>query len=82
MTVPEDSSTAKRTAAKATIQHKLTNKDYIVIRQDLMRMIRNKDHQMSSARVNNISLSPYDDKRHVLKDGVVTLAYGHNRIEL
>ena len=30
-------------------------------------------------RVTKLSLSPYDDKRYVLDDGVTTLAYGHYR---
>ena len=31
--------------------------------------------------MNKIGLSPYDDKRYLLDDGVTSLAYGHTNIE-
>ena len=45
-----------------------------------MNMIRSYSHQVYSITVNKTSLSPYDDKRHVLKNGIESLAYGHKRI--
>lgn len=45
-----------------------------------MNMIRSYSHQVYSITVNKTSLSPYDDKRHVLKNSIESLAYGHKRI--
>ena len=35
---------------------------------------------MYTCESNKISLSPYDDKRHILDDGINTLPYGHKNI--
>ena len=45
-----------------------------------MTQIRSEYHQVYTIDVNKVSLSPYDDKRYVLEDGVHTLAYGHYEI--
>ena len=37
-----------------------------------MNQIQSKMHEIYSS-----GLSPYDDKRYILNDGVSTLAYGH-----
>jgi hypothetical protein len=37
-------------------------------------------HSLHAVRINKEGLSPYDDKRYILADGVHTLAYGHYRI--
>lgn len=42
--------------------------------------IRSKTHQLYTREQTKIGLSPYDDKRYVLEDGIHTLAYGHHRI--
>ncbi|XP_066903545.1 uncharacterized protein [Halyomorpha halys] len=42
-----------------------------------MRLIQSKEHTIFSSEVNKISLSSFDDKRHILEDGINTLAYGH-----
>ena len=34
-------------------------------------------HEMYTMSTTKVSLTPYDDKRYVLNDGVNTLAYGH-----
>ena len=44
-----------------------------------MNMIRRYSHQVYSVTVNKTSLSPYDDKRHVLENGIDRLAFGHKR---
>ena len=37
-------------------------------------------HQISSYEINKISLSPFDDKRYILSDGISSYAYGHLNI--
>ena len=39
--------------------------------------IRSHLHSLHTVRISKECLSPYDDKRYVLADGVHTLAYGH-----
>ena len=45
-----------------------------------MNMIRSYGHQIYSVTVNKTSLSPYDDKRYVLENGIETMAFGNKRI--
>ena len=45
-----------------------------------MKTIRSKCHKLGSYEVNKTSLSCFDDKRHLLRDGVTNLAYGHYKI--
>ena len=42
--------------------------------------IKSKNHNLGTYETNKISLSCFDDKRYILKDGVNTLAYGHKDI--
>ncbi len=49
-------------------------------RRDSMNMIRSENHQLHTITVNKVSLSPFDDKRYLLSDGVTSLAYGHHAI--
>ena len=37
-------------------------------------------HQISSYQINKISLSPFDDKRYILSDGISSYAYGNLNI--
>ena len=46
-----------------------------------MRRIQRKKHEMGTYKINNISLSVFDDKRFVLNDGVDTLAYFHKDLK-
>ena len=44
--------------------------------------MRSKNHDMYIINMDKATLSPYDDKRYLLPDGISTLAYGHRDIEL
>jgi Rho termination factor, N-terminal domain/Recombination endonuclease VII len=46
-----------------------------------MNILRSKNHEIFGSEVNKIGLSPYDDKRYILHDGIHTLAYGHYKIQ-
>jgi len=45
-----------------------------------MHQIRSYGHQLYNISTNKLSLSPYDDKRFLLKEGITGVAYGHWRI--
>ena len=42
-----------------------------------MKRIQSKNHKLGTYEINKISLSCFDDKRHVLDDGIRALAYFH-----
>ena len=46
-----------------------------------MRGIKSKNHNLGTYEANKKSLSCFDDKRYILKNGVDTLAYGHKDIQ-
>lgn len=48
--------------------------------QRSMMGFRSDCHEIFTEKLTKTTLSPYDDKRHILEDGVKTLAYGHFRI--
>ena len=43
--------------------------------------IRSKKHQLSSYEITKVGLCCYDNKRHILNDGVTSLSYGHYKIK-
>ena len=45
-----------------------------------MKTIRSDCHQISSYQINKITLSPFDDKRYILTDGISSYAYGNLNI--
>ena len=47
-----------------------------------MKRIQSKLHQVGTYDLNKISLSYFDDKRHVLDAGINTLAYFHKDIDI
>ena len=46
-----------------------------------MKSIRSELHQISSYQLNKVSLSPFDDKRYILSNGITSYAYGHEKID-
>ena len=42
--------------------------------------IRSYDHEVFTEKINKIALSPFDDKRYILEDGIHTLAWGHYKL--
>ena len=42
-----------------------------------MNIIRSHHHEIYSEEINKVALSPNDDKRIILSDGISTLAHGH-----
>ena len=42
-----------------------------------MNHFRSERHEIYSIKLNKIELSPYDEKRYILNDGMSTFAYGH-----
>ena len=45
-----------------------------------MKRIQSKLHRIGTYDVCKISLSSFDDKRHILDDGINSLAYFHKEI--
>ena len=42
-----------------------------------MRGIKSKNHNLGTYETNKISLSCFDDKRYIVRNGIETFAYGH-----
>ena len=59
-----------------TIKRLFTRKEQL----RTMNVIRSYKHDLYTEKVNKIALSSNDDKRHILDDGITTLAFGHHSI--
>ena len=46
-----------------------------------MKTIRSQKHQLGSYEINKVSLSCFNDKRHIHNEGITSYAYGHYKIE-
>ena len=72
---------------KNVIKSELTHDNYLhtlyncTAMRHQMRTIRSEYHQISSYEINKVSLSPFDDKRYILDDGISSYAYGHYKIK-
>ena len=67
----------------ASIQHQ-SYKDCLLnstIMYSTMNQIRSYNHSVYSIEMRKISLSPFDDKRYVLENGIDTIAHGHYQIQ-
>lgn len=68
----------KKNVVKNEIRHN-NYKDVLFnnkIMHHQMNTIRSESHQIKSYHLNKVSLSPYDDKRYLLDDGITSYAYG------
>ena len=72
----------KKSVVKKSIAHEDYKKCLFTGKEQLRRMnvIRSHKHYVYTEEVNKIALCPSDDKRHILEDGVHTLALGHYTI--
>src|ERR1043165_6262448 len=72
---------------KNVVKHAITHEDYkdcLFTRREQsrrMNVIRSHRHDIYTEEVNKIALSPDDDKRATMQDGVHTLAYGHHTLK-
>ena len=72
---------------KNVIKSELSLSDYLHTLQKCntmrhkMRTIRSEYHQISSYQINKVSLSPFDDKRYILDDGISSYAYWNHKIK-
>ena len=48
---------------------------------DTVSGMKPKNHNLGTYESNKISLSCFHDKRYILKNGINTLAYGHENIK-
>ena len=69
------------------VKKKLRHEEYLsvlfekkVVRHKMKR-IQSNLHRIGTYDINKISLSCFDDKRHVLDDGINTLAFFHKYID-
>ena len=71
---------------KNVVEKEIKHQDYLdvlfnkKIMHHQMNTIRSESHQINSYHLNKVSLSPYDDKRYLLDDGITSLAYGNIKI--
>ena len=72
--------------SRVVVEGEITHSDYLnalinrcPMKHD-MTHFRAIDHDIYTVDYTKSSLSPYDDKRYVLDDGIQTVAYGHKRI--
>ena len=72
----------KKSVVKKSITHEDYKKCLFNGKEQLRKMniIKSRRHEIYTEEVNKVALSPIHDKRHILEDGVYTLALGHYRI--
>ena len=72
----------KKLVVKKNITHENYKNCLFTGKEQLQKMniIRSHGHDIYTEEVNKVALCPNDDKRHILEDGVHTLALGHYKI--
>ena len=72
----------KKSVVKKSITHEDYKKCLFTGKEQLRKMnvIRSDMHEVYTEEVNKVALCPSNDKRHILEDGVHSLALGHYRI--
>ena len=72
----------KKLVVKKSIMHEDYKNCLFTGKEQLrkMNLIRSHKHDIYTEEVNKVALCPSEDKRHILKDGMRTLALGHYRI--
>ena len=72
----------KKSVIKKSILHEDYKKCLFTGKEQLRRMnvIRSYKHEIYTEEINKVALSSSDDKRHILDDGVHTLALGYYKI--
>ena len=72
----------KKSVVKKSITHEDYKKCLFTGKEQLRRMniIRSHRHEVYTEEVNKVALCPSDDKRHILENGVHTLAFRHYMI--
>ena len=74
-----------RKISKHTVSKGITIDDYRDIlfssieKMHSLKTTRSHNHNIKSSEITKSSLSCFDNKRYILKDGITTLAYGHNK---
>ena len=72
---------------KNVIKNKITHENYketLFNDQQMyhkMKTIRSQNHELGSYEINKVSLSCFDDKRYIHKNGITSHAYGHKNIK-
>ena len=72
----------KKQVVESSIRHE-HYKTCLTTGKELLRkqnILRSYDHEVYTEEVNKVALSALDDKRHILNDGMDTLALGHYKI--
>ena len=70
---------------KSVVKREIKHVDYVTClfnkapQKHSMTQIRSVNHQLQMVKLTKTSLSPYDDKRYILEDGISTLAHGHDK---
>ena len=72
----------KKSVIKKDINH-INYKETLFSKQQMhhkMKTIRRSCYKISSYEINKVSLSCFDDKRHLLNDAIKSYAYGHYKM--
>ena len=72
----------KKSVIKKSVAHEDYKKCLFTGKEQLRKVnvVRSHKHEVYTEEVNKMALSSDDDKRHILEDGVHTLALGHYKI--